>query len=286
MAEKKKLPESVTAKRLLIEPGHPALSIRRQCDLLDLNRASYYYEPASETPLNLTLMALLDKAYTAHPFYGRRKMTSYLRKAGYEVNPKRVRRLMQKMGLEAIYPKPRTTLVSQVHRIYPYLLRGVAITRPNQVWSTDITYVPMPNGFMYLTAVIDWYSRYVLSWQLSNTLDNLFCIEALQQALQIGQPEIFNTDQGVQFTSDAFTAILKAAEIRISMDGKGRALDNIFVERLWRTVKYDDLYLKCYATVPALYAGLHDYFLFYNYERPHQSLDERTPAAVYQATSP
>lgn len=236
----------------MIEPAHAGLSIRRQCELLGMNRAAYYYQPALETPLNLMLMRLIDEEYTEHPFYGHRKMTVYLRKQGYDVNPKRVRRLMQKMGLEAIYPKPRTTVVNQAHRIYPYLLRGVKITRPNQVWSTDITYVPLPNGFMYLTAVIDRYSRYVLSWQLSNTLDNLFCIEAVQQALQSGRPDIFNTDQGVQFTSDAFTSILKTAEIQISMDGKGRALDNIFVERLWRSVKQEEIYPKGYATVPAL----------------------------------
>lgn len=259
------------------------MSVRRQCELLGLSRATYYYQPASETPLNLVLMRLIDEEYTEHPFYGRRKMTAYLRRQGYAVNPKRVRRLMQTMGLEAIYPKPRTTVVNPEHRVYPYLLRGVEITRTNQVWSTDITYVPMPNGFMYLTAVIDWYSRYVLAWQLSNTLDNHFCIEALHHALQYGRPEIFNTDQGVQFTSDAFTAILKAAEVRISMDGRGRALDNIFVERLWRSVKQEEIYPKAHATVPALYRGLHTYFEFYNHERPHQSLNDRTPAAVYTA---
>lgn len=210
-------------------------------------------------------------------------MTTYLRQRGYIVNRKRTRRLMQKMGLAAIYPKPHTTVVSQEHRIYPYLLRGVAIVRPNQVWSTDITYVPLTNGFMYLTAVIDWFSRYVLAWQLSNTLDTQFCIEALQHALRLGRPEIFNTDQGSQFTSTAFTSILEAADIRISMDGKGRALDNIFVERLWRSVKYEDIYLKNYETVPLLYIGLRDYFTFYNYERPHQSLGNYTPATVYQA---
>jgi len=229
-------------------------------------------------------MRLIDEQYTEHPFYGRRKLTIYLREQGYTVNPKRIRRLMQQMGLEAIYPKPRTTVVDRAHRIYPYLLRGVAITRPNQVWSTDITYIPMQNGFMYLTAVIDWYSRYVLSWQLSNTLDTQFCLVALHQALQRGQPDLFNTDQGVQFTSLAFTSVLEAAAIRISMDGKGRALDNIFVERLWRTLKYEDIYLKRYAIVPDLYAGLTNYFHFYNHERPHQSLAYRTPAAVYQAT--
>lgn len=273
------------AKRLLIEPDQPELSIRRQCELLGLNRATYYYQLATETPLNLTLMALIDKEYTAHPFYGRRQMTAYLRRQGYTVNPKRVRRLMQKMGIEAIYPKPRTTMSNQAHRIYPYLLCGVEITRPNQVWSSDITYIPMPNGFMYLTVIMDWYSRYVLAWQLSNTLDTLFCLDALEQALCLGRPEIFNTDQGTQFTATAFTARLEAVGIRISMDGKGRTLDNIFVERLWRTVKYEDIYLKCYATVPQLYTGLHDYFSFYNYERPHQGLDARTPAAVYQAVT-
>lgn len=277
------MPESAFAKGLLVEPEYTELSIRRQCELLGMTRSSYYYEPAPETPLNLTLMALLDREYTAHPFYGRRKMTIYLRGEGYDVNPKRVRRLLKKMGLEAIYPKPRTTVVDREHRVYPYLLRGVEITRPNQVWSTDITYIPLKNGFMYLTAVIDWYSRYVLAWQLSNTLDSLFCVEALQQALQRGRPDIFNTDQGSQFTSLAFTSVLEAAGIRISMDGKGRALDNIFVERLWRSVKYEDIYLNHYATVPALYTGLHTYFQFYNQERPHQSLGNCTPSAVYQA---
>jgi len=279
------LPELTCAKRLLIEATHPELSIRQQCELLGLNRSSYYYQPATETALNLTLMRLIDEQYTAHPFYGRRKLTIYLREQGYAVNPKRIQRLMQQMGLEAIYPKPRTTVVDREHRIYPYLLRGVAITRSNQVWSTDITYIPMQNGFMYLTAVIDWYSRYVLAWQLSNTLDTEFCLEALRQALQVGRPDLFNTDQGVQFTSLAFTSVLEAADIRISMDGKGRALDNIFIERLWRTVKYEDIYLKEYATVPALYTGLHKYFHFYNHERPHQSLNNRTPATVYQPIS-
>jgi len=248
-----------------------------------LNRASYYYEPATETPLNLTLMRLIDEEYTAHPFKGRRKMTHHLRQQGYLVNGKRVRRLMQIMGLEAIYPQPRTTIVDQEHRVYPYLLRSVPIVRPNQVWSIDITYLPLANGFMYLTAVIDWFSRYVLAWELSNTLDTQFCLDALHQALHFGQPDIFNSDQGSQFTSAAFTGILEAAGIRISMDGKGRALDNIFIERLWRTVKYEDIYIKHYETVPLLYAGLCDYFVFYNDERPHQSLDYRTPADVFLA---
>lgn len=266
----------------MIEPGHPELSIRRQCELVGLNRASYYYAPATETPLNLKLMRLLDEEYTAHPFYGRRRMTIYLGQQGYAVNEKRVRRLMQMMGLEAIYPRPHTTVVDQTHRIYPYLLHRVEIVRINQVWSSDITYIPLANGFMYLIAVIDWYSRYVLAWQLSNTLDTHFCVIALEQALRFGRPEIFNTDQGSQFTSTAFTSLLTAAGIRISMDSKGRALDNIFVERLWRTVKYEDIYLKHYTTVPLLYSGLRDYFTFYNNERPHQSLGYRTPAAVFQ----
>lgn len=234
-------------------------------------------------------MALIDKEYTAHPFYGRRQMTAYLRRQGYTVNPKRVRRLMQKMSIAAIYPKPRTTVSNQAHRIYPYLLRGVEITGcplgANQVWSSDITYIPMPNGFIYLTAIMDWYSRYVLAWQRSNTLDPLFCLDALEHALCLARPEIFNTDQVTQFTATTFTARLEAVGVRISMDGKGRALDNIFVERLWRTVKYEDIYLKHDTTVPQLYTGLHDYFGFYNYERPHQGLDARPPAAVYQAVT-
>ena len=259
--------------------------MRRQCELLGLNRATYYYRPARETVLNLELMRQIDEQYTAHPFYGRRKMTAILRRQGYDVNPKRVRRLMRKMGLEAIYQKPRTSKPEPGHRIYPYLLRNVRVTRPNQVWSTDITYIPMTNGFMYLTAVIDWFSRYVLSWQLSNTLETDFCIEALQQALAIGKPEIFNTDQGAQFTSLAFTAILDDASIDISMDGKGRAIDNIIVERLWRSLKYEDVYLNHYGSVPLLYTGMGNYFHFYNHERPHQSLGYRTPAALYPLPS-
>jgi putative transposase len=266
---------------MLIELNHPELSIRRQCELLDLNRSSYYYQPASETELNLKLMRLMDEQYTKTPFYGWPKMTVFLQKSGYPINHKRVQRLMQVMGLQAIYPKPRTSTPAPEHKIYPYLLRGLKITRPNQVWSADITYLPLPRGFMYLVAIIDWFSRYVLTWQLSNTLDGHFCLQALQQALQHGQPEIFNTDQGAQFTALAFTGLLEAAHIRISMDGRGRALDNIFVERLWRTVKYEDIYLKDYATVPALITGLTRYFTFYNQERFHQSLSYRTPAEVH-----
>jgi len=266
---------------MLIEPNHPALSIRHQCELLDLNRSSFYYQPASESALNLELMRLIDEQYLKTPFYGWPKMTVYLHKLGYLINHKRVQRLMQLMGLQAIYPKPRTSNPAPEHKIYPYLLRGLVITRPNQAWAADITYVPLPKGFMYLVAIIDWFSRYVLAWQLSNTLDSYFCIQALQQALQGARPEIFNTDQGAQFTANAFTAILETADIRISMDGRGRALDNIFVERLWRTVKYEDIYLHDYATVPALIAGLTRYFTFYNHERPHQSLGYCTPAEIY-----
>lgn len=273
-------------RRSLVEPGHPDLSIRRQCELLDLNRASYYYEPATESALNLALMRLIDEQYMRTPFYGWPRMTVYLQEQGYAINHKRVQRLMQKMGIQALYPKPNLSQANREHKVYPYLLRGVAITRPNQVWSTDITYIPMRNGFMYLVAVIDWYSRYVLAWQLSNTLESTFCIEALQQALTHGRPEIFNTDQGVQFTAIAFTQVLEAAEVQISMDGKGRALDNVFIERAqWapgRSVKYEDIYLKHYDTVPALVRGLDNYFKFYNQERPHQSLGYQTPALVYR----
>ncbi len=249
---------------MLIEPAHPEISVRRQCELIGLNRSTFYYTPAMESELNLHLMRLIDEQYTQRPFYGRLRMTAYLRRLGYKVNHKRVRRLMRQMGLEAIYPKPRTTTSDPEHKVYPYLLRDLVITRPNQVWSADITYVPMSEGFMYLVAVIDWFSRYVIAWELSNTLDGRFCVDALYQALDLGRPEIFNTDQGVQFTARIFTSTLEATGVRVSMDGRGRALDNIFVERLWRTVKYEDIYLKDYASAPALGMGLQSYFDFYN----------------------
>lgn len=275
------MPPSIDVKRSLIEPGHPEISIRRQCELVGLNRASYYYTPATESPENLELMRLIDAQYMKRPFYGWPRMTKVLREQGRVVNHKRVQRLMRLMGLQAVHPKRRTTVPAPGHRIYPYLLRGVKIVRPNQVWSTDITYVPLEQGFMYLTAVIDWYSRYILAWELSNTLDGYFCRAALQQALTLGRPEIFNTDQGSQFTAQAFTSILTSADIRISMDGRGRAHDNIFIERFWRSIKYEDIYLKNYSTVPALISGLEAYFAFYNQERPHQSLGYRKPAEVY-----
>ena len=258
--------------------------MRRQCDLLGLNRSSLYYEPADEASEDLRLMRMIDEQYTVRPFYGSRRMTVWLTEQGEGVNRKRVRRLMRLMGLEAIYPKPRLSLAGKGHRIYPYLLRGVKIVRPDQVWSTDITYVPMASGFMYLAAVIDWFSRYVIAWRLSNTLDGGFCLEMLDDALRAGKPEVFNTDQGVQFTAAAFTGRLESAGVAVSMDGRGRALDNVFVERLWRTVKYEDIYIRGYESVPELHRGLGGYFRFYNDERPHQSLGYRTPAAVYRVT--
>jgi putative transposase len=266
----------------LIEPGNSQISIRRQGELIGLSRASYYYQPAQESELNLQLMRLIDEQYLKTPFYGWPRMTIHLQQLGYQVNSKRVRRLMQLMGLQAIYPKPEAkNQIRQEHKVYPYLLRDLEIVRPNQVWSADITYLPMPQGFMYLTAVIDWYSRYVLAWQLSNTLDGHFCLVALEQALALGKPEIFNTDQGVQFTALAFTERVERAGIQVSMDGRGRALDNIFIERLWRTLKYEHIYLFNYETVPALFSGLRDYFIFYNNQRFHQSLDYLTPAQIH-----
>ena len=250
--------------------------------MLGLNRSSLYYEPVGETFEDLRLMRLIDEQYTACPFYGSRRMTAWLVEQGEEVNRKRVQRLMRTMGLEAIYPKPRLSLAGKGHKIYPYLLRGVEVERADQVWSTDITSVPMTSGFMYLAAVIDWFSRYVITWRLSNTLDGSFCLEMLEEALRSGKPEVFNTDQGVQFTAEAFTGRLEWAGVAVSMDGRGRALDNVFVERLWRTVKYEDIYIRGYEAVPALYRGLGRYFAFYNDERLHQSLGYRTPAAVYR----
>ena len=257
----------------MIEVEHPGLSVRRQCELLGLPRSSLYYEPAGETAENLRLMRLIDEEYTAHPFFGSRQMTAWLVRHGEAVNRKRVQRLLRLMGLEAIYPKPRLSVAGRGHRIYPYLLRNVAVERPDQVWSADITYVPLTAGFMYLAATIDWYSRYVISWRLSNTLDGSFCLDMLEEALGRGRPEVFNTDQGVQFTARAWTGRLESAGAAVSMDGRGRCLDNVFVERLWRSVKYEDVYLHGYEVVPELQRGLVRYFTFYNEERPHQSLE-------------
>lgn len=265
----------------MIEPQHPTLSLSRQCEVVGLARSTFYYQPAQESAENLLLMRLIDEQYLRTPFYGYLKMTAHLGQLGYLVNKKRVYRLMRLMGIQAVYPRPRTTLAAPGHKVYPYLLRGLAITRPNQVWSADVTYVPMPVGFMYLVVVLDWFSRYVLAWQLSNTLDAAFCLLALRQALALAQPDIFNTDQGAQFTTPRFTGCLEAAGVRVSMDGRGRALDNVFIERLWRTVKYEELYLKEYATVPELTAGLARYFDFYNTVRPHQALAYRVPTQVH-----
>lgn len=265
----------------MIELGHAQLSRRRQCALLGLARSSLYYQPVPVRAEELQLMRLLDEQYTAAPFYGVRRMTAWLRSLGYAVNPKRVRRLLRQMGLAALYPKPRLSQPAEGHVIYPYLLRGVTVTRVNQVWSADITYVRLATGFVYLVAVLDWFSRYVLSWAVSITMDVAFCLEALEQALSQGQPEIFNTDQGAQFTSQEFTARLKEGGVRISMDGRGRALDNVFVERLWRSVKYEEVYLRDYQTVWDARHGLARYFMFYNRERLHQALGYHTPAAVY-----
>ncbi len=270
----------------MIEPKHPDLSIRRQCELIGLNRSSFYMKPVSESSLNLELMRQIDEQYLKTPFYGVRRMTVILQRQGYKVNHKRIARLMRTMGLQALFPRKNLSQPAQGHQIYPYLLRNMTIEHVDQVWSTDITYIAMAQGFMYLVAIIDWFSRYVLTWRLSNTLDGDFCLATLKQALANRQPEIFNTDQGAQFTAHDFTQYLLDADVKISMDGKGRALDNIFVERLWRSVKYEDIYLKNYEGVLALQKGLGSYFHFYNHERPHQSLNDRVPAEVYYGEIP
>jgi len=264
------------------------LALTKQCELASVTRSTFYAPHVTADPdeLESTLLWEIDAEYTRHPFFGSRKMTVYLCGIGHHVNRKRIQRLMGILGLAGMAPGPNTSRPSPQHLIYPYLLRGVAVTKPNQVWSTDITYIRLARGFVYLVAVIDWYSRKVLSWQLSNTLDSRFCVDCLEQALKTyGVPEIFNTDQGCQFTSEAFTGVLKAHCITISMDGRGRALDNIFVERLWRSVKHEDVYLKGYTTVPELQLGLTEYFLFYNRERTHQSLNYKTPDVIYRTAS-
>jgi putative transposase len=268
---------------MCIEPSHEILSISKQTELLGLNRSSYYFKPVEESAQNLLLMNLIDEEFTAHPFYGSRKMTAWVSSQGHIVNRKRIQRLMRLMGLEAIYPKQNLSKSNKEHFKYPYLLRNMKILYPNQVWSTDITYVRLSRGFVYLTSVIDWHSRYVLSWKLSNSLENSFCIDALEEALAIGIPKIFNTDQGVQYTSERFINCLKKKGIKISMDGKGRALDNIFIERLWRTVKYEEIYLNNYENPRELNIGLKKYFEFYNNQRIHQSLGYNTPAEIYRA---
>ena len=268
----------------MVECQHPLLSVVRQCRLLDISRSGVYYQPKGTSEEDLALMRLIDRQYLVTPFYGARKIAVWLKGQGQLVNRKRVRRLMRTMGLKAIYRRPRTSKPAPGHKIYPYLLRGMKITRPNQVWAADITYIPMARGFLYLVAIIDWYSRYVLSWRLSNTLDVGFCVEALEEALRNGKPEIFNTDQGSQFTSEAFTGLLESHGVRISMDGKGSYNDNLFIERLWRTVKYEEVYLKAYQDGKDARGSLGNYFWFYNTERIHQALGYRTPAGVFTST--
>jgi len=254
----------------------------KQCRLLDISRSGLYYRPKDLPDDDLMLMNLIDRQYLVTPFYGSRKMAVELtRQTGLAVNRKRVRRLMQLMGIRVLYRRPRTSKPAPWHNVYPYLLRDLKIMQPNQVWAADITYIPMAKGFLYLVTIIDWYSRYVISWRLSNTLDDDFCVAALEEALSRGKPEIFNTDQGSQFTGDAFTGLLKANGIRISMDGKGSYNDNLFIERLWRTVKYEEVYLKAYADGREARISLGEYLRFYNTSRPHQSLGYRTPAEVY-----
>jgi putative transposase len=265
----------------MVDRKHPSLSLSRQCQLLQISRSGLYYRKAGVSERDFTLMRLIDRQYLAAPFYGARRMAAWLRSQSHRVNRKRVRRLMAVMGLRAIYRRPRTSKPARGHRVYPYLLRGLAITRPNQVWAADITYIPLRRGFLYLVAIMDWVSRYVLSWRLSNTLESGFCTAALQEALKKGQPEIFNTDQGAQFTSEEFTGMLEKHGIRISMDGRGSYNDNLFIERLWRTVKYEEVYLKAYEDGPEARAGLGDFFSFYDDDRLHQALKYRTPSSVF-----
>ena len=266
-----------------MEPEHAEISVRRQCDLLGVNRSGLYYRPVGESAENLRLMRWIDEQYTRRPFYGSRRMTVWLREQGHTVNRKRVARLMEMMGIEAVYPKPKLSQPGEGHKIYPYLLAGVEVTRINQVWSTDLTYIRMAEGFVYLVAVMDWFSLFVLSWALSLTMELGFCLEALRRALRWGRPEVFNSDQGSQFTSEKFTGELESRGIAVSMDGRGRCLDNIFIERLWRSLKYEEVYLRDYALVPEARTGIGNWFRFYNHERPHQSLGYRTPAGLYLA---
>ncbi len=273
-----------------IEPEHEKLPLTRQCELAGVPRSSVYRwmdaagREAREAEDDVTLRTLIDEEYTSRPFYGSRRMVVFLRIVGHMVNRKRVQRLMRSMGLAGMAPGPNTSKAHPQHKVYPYLLRGVPVTRPNQVWSTDITYIRLARGFGYLVAIIDWYSRKVLSWRISNSMDASFCVDCLEDALRHhGKPEVFNSDQGSQFTSMVFTDVLKREGVTISMDGRGRALDNIFVERLWRNVKYEDVYLKGYANMAELMVGLAQYFAFYNAQRPHQSLGYQTPDQVYSA---
>jgi len=265
----------------MIDRGHP-IPITKQCGILEVSRSSFYYQPVPFPEGELALMRRIDEIHLKLPFYGSRRIRDQLQREGYKVNRKKVRRLMHLMGISALYPKRRTSLPDRGHKIYPYLLRDLTIERSNQVWCADICYIPMARGFLYLVAIMDWASRKVLSWRLSNTMDTEFCVDALEEALSLhGTPEIFNTDQGAQFTSDAFTQVLKDAGVRISMDGKGRWIDNVFIERLWRSLKYEEVYLKAYETVAEAIRGIGDYFDLYNDERPHQSLGRLTPNEAY-----
>jgi putative transposase len=276
---------SVERRRQMIEPEHPQLSIVRQCELVSISRSGLYYRPTGETPLNLALMRLIDAQFLATPWYGSRQMARHLRREGYTAGRKRVRRLMTKMGLVPIYQRPRTTVPHPEHRVYPYLLRDLVIDRPNQVWCSDITYIPMRRGFLYLVAIMDWATRKVLSWRVSNTMDVEFCLEALEEALErFGKPEIFNTDQGSQFTSPRFTGVLQDAGVRVSMDGRGRWMDNVFIERLWRSLKYECVYLHAFETGSELRAGLSHWIGYYNAQRPHSTLAGHTPNEAYGAT--
>ena len=273
---------SVMEKISMIDDAHQSFSVRQQCHLLSLNRSNLYYTRRGESKENLLLMRLLDEEFTRHPFKGVRKMKCYLEDLGYIVNHKRIRRLLRNMGIEAIYPKKKTSQAHPNHKKYPYLLRGLSIEKPNQVWCSDVTYIRLNKSFVYLVAVMDWYSRYVLSWRLSNSLDVSFCIEALEDALMFNPfPEIFNTDQGSQYTSESFTGILSSNDIKISMDGRGRAFDNIFIERLWRSLKYEEVYLNEYESIAEAKKRLKYYFNFYNFARHHQGLENKKPAEVY-----
>jgi len=272
-------------KRAEVDPAQPDIPVARQCELLVLSRSTFYYLPTPDERLNEALMRRLDEEYTKHPFFGSRKLTVRLRKAGYAVNRKRIQGLMRRMGLEAIYRKPRLSLPGRQHKRYPYLLKGMTVDRPDAAWCADITYIRLAHGFVYLVAILDWHSRYVLAWSLSTTLEKEFCLEALRGSFRISRPEIFNTDQGAQFTSPEFTGLLERAKIRISMDGRGRVYDNIFVERFWRSVKYEEVYLHEYRTVAEARAHLEVYFRFYNEERPHEALGYRTPHEVYFGSS-
>ncbi len=283
MAKKKARDCLAYERKSWIDPGNRRLSLNKQLELLGLSKASYYYAPMPETALNLELMSLIDRIYTASPFYGSRRIVAELGVQGYSVNRKRVSRLMEKMGLRAIFPRRHLTKSIEGHMKYPYLLKEMQIDRPNQVWASDITYIRVGTGYLYLTAILDWFTRYVLSWRLSNTLDTRFCLEALEEAFEIGTPDIFNSDQGCQYTSRDFTRALEAREVKISMSGKGRCFDNILIERLWRSIKYEEVYIRRYETGKEAYNGLREYLKFYNEKRLHQSLDYRTPATAYYA---